>query len=63
MFIVYLILSIIYFFILVIFILGIFRLKKVSNTKIQNISVIIAARNEEQHLSGLLDKLVNQSYP
>lgn len=63
MFIVYLILSIIYFFILLIFILGIFRLKRDSNTKIQNISVIIAARNEEQHLPGLLDKLVNQSYP
>ncbi len=59
----FLILSFIYLCFVLFFILGIFRLSKKTNNKIQDISVIIAARNEEKYLPELLKILRNQNYP
>jgi len=55
--------SFIYLCFVLFFILGIFRLSKKTNNEIQDISVIIAARNEEKYLPELLKILQNQNYP
>lgn len=64
MFITLLILSICYFAILLFFSLGLFRLKDPKNISCrQNISVIVAARNEERNIENLLRHLLRQNYP
>lgn len=55
--------AILYFTIIFSFFIGIVFLENSKNTKINNISVIIAARNEEEHLLNLLDSLIAQNYP
>ena len=55
--------AILYFTIIFSFFIGIVFLENSKNTKINNISVIIAARNEEKHLPNLLDSLTSQNYP
>jgi len=53
------------FYSLLIFILflGVFLLKKPGESQNQKISIIVAARNEEQHLPELLHRLAIQNYP
>ena len=51
-----------YLFYLRLFYLGFSSKKKIINNKKQTVSVVIAARNEEQTLPRLLTVLVNQSY-
>lgn len=51
-----------YFTIIFSFFIGIVFLENSKNTKINKISVIIAARNEEKHLPNLLDSLISQNY-
>ena len=55
--------AIIYFTIIFFFFIGIVFLGNKKNTNINNISVIIAARNEEKHLPNLLNSLISQNYP
>ena len=54
--------AIFYFTIIFSFFIGIVFLENTKNTKINKISVIIAARNEEKHLPHLLDSLISQKY-
>lgn len=64
MFIVALILSYYYLAILLLLAAGIFKLKRVKNESVQQrISVIIAARNEENNIANLLNCLTQQNYP
>ncbi len=56
-------LSSIYFLLIIAFTIGILQIHHAKNKNIQNISVIIAARNEEKFLPGLLAKLIQQNYP
>ncbi len=53
----------IYFIFLIVFYRGSSRKLSLANFEKKKVSVIIAARNEEKNLSGLLTGLVNQSYP
>ncbi len=57
----------IYCFYTILFSTGLYRLKKSSKyppiTHPQNVSVVIAARNESKNLSRLLDDLASQDYP
>jgi len=55
--------AILYFTIIFSFFIGIVFLKDSKNTNINKISVIIAARNEEEHLSDLFKSLIHQNYP
>lgn len=55
--------AILYFTIIFSFFIGIVFLENSKNTKINNISVIIAARNEEKLLPCLLNPLISQNYP
>lgn len=55
--------AILYFTLIFSFFIGIVFLENSKNTKINNISVIVAARNEEKHLPNLLESLVSQNYP
>ena len=55
--------AILYFTIIFSFFIGIVFLENSKNTNINNISVIIAARNEEKHLPNLLNSLSSQNYP
>ena len=55
--------AILYFTIIFSFFIGIVFLENSKNAKINNISVIIAARNEEKHLPNLLESLISQNYP
>nr|MDA3813716.1 glycosyltransferase [Candidatus Cloacimonadota bacterium] len=55
--------AILYFTIIFSFFIGIVFLENSKNAKINNISVIIAARNEEKHLPNLLNSLISQNYP
>ncbi len=55
--------AILYFLVIFMLFLGILRSNRRKNHKLHKFSIIIAARNEEQHLRGLLDILLNQSYP
>jgi glycosyltransferase involved in cell wall biosynthesis len=57
------ILALVYFTIIFYFFIGILFLNSKKNKKINNISIIIAARNEEKQLPNLLNKLINQNYP
>lgn len=59
----FLVFAILYFTIIFSFFIGIVFLENSKNTKINKISVIIAARNEEKHLPNLLDSLISQNYP
>ncbi len=52
-----------YFTLIFSFFIGIVFLENSKNTKINNISIIVAARNEEKHLPNLLDSLTSQNYP
>ncbi|MEA2096295.1 MAG: glycosyltransferase [Candidatus Cloacimonadota bacterium] len=54
--------ALLYFTIIFSFFIGIVFLENTKNEKINKISIIIAARNEEKHLPNLLESLVNQSY-
>lgn len=54
--------ALIYFTIIISFFIGMLFNKNSQNTKINHISVIIAARNEEKHLSELLKSLTKQTY-
>ena len=56
-------LSFIYFGIIFSFALGVLFLKKGKNKKMNSISIIVAARNEEKFLPLLLEKIANQNYP
>ena len=56
-------LGLFYFFLIVFFSVGIFRLSKPAKNVFQPISVIIAARNEEKHLPRLLQNLLSLNYP
>ena len=53
----------IYFGIIFTFAIGVLFLKKGKNKKINSISIIVAARNEERYLPLLLEKIANQNYP
>jgi len=55
--------AVIYFSIIFIFLIGIIFSENSHNSKINNISVVIAARNEEEHIVDLLDSLYAQTYP
>ena len=55
--------ALLYFTIIFSFFIGIVFLENSKNTKINKISVIVAARNEEKHLPNLLDSLISQNYP
>ena len=55
--------AILYFTIIFSFFIGIVFLENSKNTRKNNISVIIAARNEEKHLPNLLNSLIAQNYP
>jgi len=52
-----------YSVILVLIIAGLFRLKKGTSSKKPFVSIVIAARNEEENLPACLDALVAQTYP
>ena len=54
-----------YFIFLIFILIGTFRLKQPekSSTYNNNISVIIAARNEEEDIASLMESLINQNYP
>lgn len=52
-----------YLFFVISVLIGIFRLKKGSFTGKPFVSVITAARNEEQNIGPLLEKLIQQDYP
>ncbi len=54
--------AIMYFTLIFSFFIGIVFLENSKNTKINNISIIVAARNEEKHLPNLLDSLISQNY-
>jgi len=58
-----LIFGLFYCLLIIFFLLGILRLQKPHNRQLQPISVIIAARNEEKHLSRLLQNLLSLNYP
>jgi len=53
----------IYFITLFIFFIGLFFPNKKRQTKLYNVSVVIAARNEEKNISNILSDLINQTYP
>jgi len=55
--------AILYFTIIFSFLIGIVFLNDSKNTNINNISVLIAARNEEEHLPDLIKSLISQNYP
>lgn len=55
--------AIIYFSIIFIFLVGVVFTSNKLNTKLNTISVIVAARNEEEYISDLLDALSSQTYP
>jgi len=59
----FLLLSCLYFIILIAVYLGLARLKKPSENRFHSISVIIAARNEEKRILGCLDSLEKLDYP
>lgn len=63
LYILYLLLGL-YFIFLIFILIGTFRLKQPEKSSIyNNISVIIAARNEEDNIASLMESLVNQNYP
>ncbi|MCK4359686.1 MAG: glycosyltransferase [Candidatus Cloacimonetes bacterium] len=63
LYILYLLLGL-YFIFLVFILIGTFRLRQPEKSSIyNNISVIIAARNEEDNIASLMESLVNQNYP
>ena len=45
------------------FMIGILRLSPKRNNKIQPISIIVAARNEENNIANLIQSIVEQDYP
>ncbi|MFQ6614704.1 MAG: glycosyltransferase, partial [Fidelibacterota bacterium] len=54
----------IYFLFVLAFIVGLFRLRPVeSATNNIRVSVVVAARNEAEHLPAFLDSLIRQDYP
>ncbi|MDP8201069.1 MAG: glycosyltransferase [Candidatus Tenebribacter burtonii] len=55
--------AILYFMIIFSFFIGILFLNNSKNAKINKISVIIAARNEEKHIYNLLNSLISQNFP
>lgn len=55
--------TLLYCLLLLSFLYGMQRLPQPMDAAPQGISVIVAARNEEQHLPGLLDALCSQEYP
>ncbi len=64
MFVITLLLSFFYFAALFLLSIGILKLKKPPATaNPRQISVIIAARNEEENITAVLEKLLNQNYP
>ncbi len=63
MFPVFLLFSIIYALIIIIFTVGILFLKKHKSNDYKEISIIIAARNEEQNLASLIVCLADLEYP
>ncbi|UCE05105.1 MAG: glycosyltransferase, partial [bacterium] len=52
-----------YFLILLSFFIGLFFPNKQQSTKKYRVSVVVAARNEQQNIGSLLSELVQQSYP
>ncbi len=58
-----LLLSLSYAFIVGLFIRGLKRLKPGTNTVLNSFSIIIAARNEETHISRCLNSVLNQDFP
>jgi cellulose synthase/poly-beta-1,6-N-acetylglucosamine synthase-like glycosyltransferase len=52
-----------YILLIVITIIGLFRLKKPGSTVKPFVSVVVAARNEEQNIQSLLSSLLCQDYP
>lgn len=52
-----------YALIILFFFLGLFRNNFRNNDRFESFSVIVAARNEEKNLPGLLSALVSQNYP
>ena len=52
-----------YFLILSSFLIGLFFPNRKRTSKRYSVSVVIAARNEEQNIGNLLSELVNQTYP
>ena len=57
------ILAMLYCIILTGLIWGIFRLKTGKNQKRYTVSVIVAARNEKDHIRPCLTSLISQTYP
>jgi cellulose synthase/poly-beta-1,6-N-acetylglucosamine synthase-like glycosyltransferase len=55
--------AILYFTIIFSFFIGIVFLENKKTKNINNISIIIAARNEEKHLPSLLESLISQNFP
>ena len=53
----------IYFFIILSFLIGLFFPDKRQSSKKYRVSVVVAARNEEQNIGNLLSELVKQTYP
>jgi len=53
----------IYFFIILGFLVGLFFPNKRQSSKKYHVSVVVAARNEEQNIGNLLSELVQQTYP
>jgi cellulose synthase/poly-beta-1,6-N-acetylglucosamine synthase-like glycosyltransferase len=56
-------LTIIYMLTLLFFLYGTFKTVKGTNEKLYSVSVIIAARNEEENIRYILDDLTKQNYP
>jgi len=57
------ILSLLYSFVVLLFALGVVQPRKGKNTTRPKVSVIIAARNEEDNIGNILQDLVYQTYP
>ncbi len=55
--------SLLYSLVVLLFALGLILSKKGKNSTRPNVSVIIAARNEEDNISNILQDLVHQTYP
>lgn len=56
-------LNLIYILLLILYALGLFRLRKGKSLNNQGVSVIISARNEEANIEECLNSILNQNYP
>jgi len=57
------VLTAVYLFRTIGFLVGLFRLRSGRNRELLPISVIVPARNEEENIASCLDSLINQDYP